>query len=38
VSGYKLDLELLASLAAHRPDAQIVLIGRVGEGDPSTNL
>jgi glycosyltransferase involved in cell wall biosynthesis len=38
VSGYKLDLDLLASLAVHRPDAQIVLIGRVGEGDPSTDL
>lgn len=38
VSSYKLDLELLASLANHRPDAQIVLIGRVGEGDPSTDL
>jgi glycosyltransferase involved in cell wall biosynthesis len=38
VSGYKLDLELLASLARHRPDAQIVMIGRVGEGDPATNL
>lgn len=38
VSAYKLDLALLTSLAAHRPDAQIVLIGRVGEGDPSTDL
>lgn len=38
VSSYKLDLALLISLAAHRPDAQIVLIGRVGEGDPSTDL
>lgn len=38
VSGYKLDLELLARLARHRPDCQLVLIGRVGEGDPSTDL
>lgn len=38
VSGYKLDLELLARLARHRPDCQLVLIGRVGEGDPETNL
>ena len=38
VSGYKLDLALLSCLASHRPDAQIVLIGRVGEGDPGTDL
>jgi glycosyltransferase involved in cell wall biosynthesis len=38
ISRYKLDLDLLAALAAHRPDCQIVLIGRVGEGDPSTAL
>ena len=38
ISRYKLDLDLLAALAAHRPDCQIVLIGRVGEGDPGTAL
>lgn len=38
ISSYKLDLDLLERLAIHRPDAQLVLIGRVGEGDPSTNL
>lgn len=38
VSAYKLDLDLLERLAVHRPDAQLVLIGRVGEGDPFTNL
>lgn len=38
ISGYKLDLELLAKLAQHRSDCQIVLIGRVGEGDPETDL
>lgn len=38
ISGYKLDLDLLAALADHRPDCQIVLIGRVGEGDPGTVL
>jgi len=38
VSGYKLDLKLLARLARHRPDVQLVLIGRVGEGDPGTDL
>ena len=38
VSAYKLDLNLLEALAKHRPDCQIVLIGRVGEGDPDTDL
>lgn len=38
ISGYKLDLDLVAALADHRPDCQIVLIGRVGEGDPTTAL
>lgn len=38
ISGYKLDLDLLKSLALHRPDCQLVLIGRVGEGDPDTDL
>jgi glycosyltransferase involved in cell wall biosynthesis len=38
ISRYKLDLDLLAALADHRPDCQIVLIGRVGEGDPGTAL
>jgi len=38
ISAYKLDLDLLAALAEHRPDCQIVLIGRVGEGDPNTAL
>lgn len=38
VSAYKLDLVLLARLARHRPDCQLVLIGRAGEGDPATDL
>ncbi len=38
ISAYKLDLKLIADLARHRPDCQIVLIGRVGEGDPDTVL
>jgi glycosyltransferase involved in cell wall biosynthesis len=38
VSRYKLDLDLLLRLANHRPDCQLVLIGRVGEGDPGTDL
>jgi glycosyltransferase involved in cell wall biosynthesis len=38
VSSYKLDLALLLRLANHRPDSQLVLIGRAGEGDPATDL
>ena len=38
ISRYKFDLELIAKLANHRPDCQIVLVGRVGEGDPATDL
>ena len=38
ISSYKLDLKLIAALASHRADCQIVLIGRVGEGDPKTVL
>jgi len=38
ISAYKLDFKLLADLAKHRPDCQIVLIGRAGEGDPTTDL
>ena len=38
VSAYKLDLDLIEALAQHRSDCQIILIGRIGEGDPSTQL
>jgi glycosyltransferase involved in cell wall biosynthesis len=38
VSAYKLDFDLLALLAKARPDCQIILIGRLGEGDPTTDL
>ena len=38
VSGYKLDIALLVRLARHRSDCQLVLIGRIGEGDPDTDL
>ena len=38
ISGYKLDLPLLRALAEARPDWSIVLIGKVGEGDPWTNV
>ena len=38
VSGYKLDLGLLAKLAEASPNWSYVIIGPVGEGDPNTNL
>lgn len=38
ISRYKVDLELIAKLACHHSDCQVVLIGRVGEGDPDTDL
>jgi glycosyltransferase involved in cell wall biosynthesis len=38
VSGYKLDLDLLAKLAEASPNWSYVMIGPVGEGDPNTNL
>lgn len=38
VSGYKLDLLLLAALARRRLDWSLVLVGPVGEGDPSTDV
>ena len=38
IAAYKLDLSLLAQLADRHPRWSIVLIGAVGEGDPSTTL
>ncbi|GBH28222.1 glycosyltransferase [Burkholderia vietnamiensis] len=38
ISGYKVDFELLARMAHEHPEWSIVLIGRVGEGDPSTTV
>lgn len=38
ISSYKIDVALVRQLALHRSDASIVLIGRVGEGDPFTDL
>jgi glycosyltransferase involved in cell wall biosynthesis len=38
ISGYKLDLPLLRGLAQAHPEWSIVLIGKVGEGDPWTNV
>jgi glycosyltransferase involved in cell wall biosynthesis len=36
VSHYKVDFELIASVARRRPDWQWVLVGQVGEGQPQT--
>lgn len=38
ISGYKVDFELLKSMAQQHPEWQIVLIGKVGEGDPHTDV
>jgi glycosyltransferase involved in cell wall biosynthesis len=38
ITGYKLDFDLLTSLAHARPDWSFVLIGPVGRGDPSTDI
>ncbi len=38
ISSYKLDFELLAAVAKAKPDWSIVMIGEVGEGDPSTDV
>ena len=38
LSSYKVDFELIQQLAIKRPDYSIVLIGLIGEGDPSTSI
>ncbi|HHL1960009.1 TPA: glycosyltransferase [Klebsiella pneumoniae] len=38
ISSYKVDFDLLAFIASERPDFNIFLIGRVGEGDPNTTI
>jgi glycosyltransferase involved in cell wall biosynthesis len=38
ISGYKIDFNLIRSVAQARPDWSIVLIGSVGEGDPWTDV
>jgi len=38
ISGYKVDFGLLRFIAESRPDWSIVLIGKVGEGDPWTDI
>ena len=37
VSSYKVDFPLIRALAQSRPDWSVVLIGKVGEGDPWTD-
>ncbi len=38
ISGYKIDFDLLRTVAQARPDWSVVLIGSIGEGDPWTNV
>ncbi len=38
ITGYKLDFDLLAAVAASNPNWSFVLIGPVGRGDPSTDI
>ena len=38
VSGYKLDLDLIARVAEERPDWHWVMIGQIGEGQPDTDI
>jgi glycosyltransferase involved in cell wall biosynthesis len=38
ISGYKIDFELIKAVAVAHPDWSIVLIGKIGEGDPGTEV
>jgi glycosyltransferase involved in cell wall biosynthesis len=38
ISAYKMDLDLLLTVARSKPDWSFVLIGPVGRGDPSTDV
>jgi len=38
ISGYKLDFKLIEFIATNKPDYQFVFIGKVGEGDPWTDI
>ncbi len=38
ISGYKVDFDLLAHVARAHPEWSLVLIGKVGEGDPGTDV
>ena len=38
ISSYKVDFDLLKNMAQQHPEWSIALIGKVGEGDPHTNV
>ena len=38
IAAYKIDLNLLAAVARLRPSYSFVLVGQVGEGDPTTDV
>jgi len=38
INGYKLDFDLIVSVAKKNPDKSFIFIGQVGEGDPWTNI
>jgi glycosyltransferase involved in cell wall biosynthesis len=38
ISEYKIDIDLIRNSALHYKDFQFILIGKVGEGQPSTNI
>ena len=38
ISGYKIDFHLIREIAKKRPEWSIVMIGKVGEGDPWTDV
>ncbi len=38
ISGYKLDFDLIRQLVVARPQYQFVFIGKIGEGDPWTDI
>lgn len=38
ISSYKVDFKLIEFIARQRPEWSIVLIGKVGEGEPGTNV
>ncbi len=38
ISNYKLDFQLIATIAQRHPDWQWILIGQVGEGQPTTDI
>lgn len=38
ISSYKVDFKLISELATRHPECSIVLIGKIGEGEPHTNV